>query len=308
MLQAMFDSAERGDWCEYDANECPCRGRGWMLSDLDTWHACPSARSATTRSFSELTFYSAAIKKEHPMNTALAAVIEKIRKLRALAQSSNVHEAAAAAAAASRLLQEHELAEAEVEAAGQAPTESAARAELPLDEYGNQISAWRNQLAGTLKRMHGCAGWVDRHRNPSTGRIDRQRDVIVGRPSDVATVRYLYAWLTTEIERLAAAQGRGKGRAWAHAFKLGAVVGIREKLEEAAAVTRAAATSSALVVVDRRLAESRALRPSALRPARRPTMSDGSGYHSGKRAGAAIHVGKALATGGGAALALGGRK
>ena len=37
------------------------------------------------------------------------AVIEKVRKLRALAQSQNLNEAAAAAKAAERLIQEHNL-------------------------------------------------------------------------------------------------------------------------------------------------------------------------------------------------------
>lgn len=28
-------------WADENPNICGCRGRGWMLSDLDTWHHCP---------------------------------------------------------------------------------------------------------------------------------------------------------------------------------------------------------------------------------------------------------------------------
>ena len=27
-------------WNTLNPSTCPCRGRGWMLSDYDTWHAC----------------------------------------------------------------------------------------------------------------------------------------------------------------------------------------------------------------------------------------------------------------------------
>lgn len=28
-------------WRDEDPARCGCRGRGWVLSDLDTWHQCP---------------------------------------------------------------------------------------------------------------------------------------------------------------------------------------------------------------------------------------------------------------------------
>lgn len=27
-------------WSHPNPSQCPCRGRGWLLSDFDTWHAC----------------------------------------------------------------------------------------------------------------------------------------------------------------------------------------------------------------------------------------------------------------------------
>jgi hypothetical protein len=39
-LQQLFDNACRGDWKAEEASECGCRGRGYFLSDVDTWHYC----------------------------------------------------------------------------------------------------------------------------------------------------------------------------------------------------------------------------------------------------------------------------
>lgn len=40
-LQAYYDSFRTGYWAHPDADRCPCRGRGWALSEVDTWHTCP---------------------------------------------------------------------------------------------------------------------------------------------------------------------------------------------------------------------------------------------------------------------------
>jgi hypothetical protein len=40
-LQHYYDSVCRGDWANVNPSLCGCRGRGWFLSDLDTYHECP---------------------------------------------------------------------------------------------------------------------------------------------------------------------------------------------------------------------------------------------------------------------------
>jgi len=40
MLQAIYDEARQGSWQDTNPSKCGCRGRGWYLSDLDTWHKC----------------------------------------------------------------------------------------------------------------------------------------------------------------------------------------------------------------------------------------------------------------------------
>lgn len=87
------------------------------------------------------------------MNSGL---IEKIRKLRALSLSENVHEAAAAAAAAERLIQEHNVAEAELEAASDAQVEAPTREDLA--EVGTSSPTWKLFLSSALEKAHGCAG------------------------------------------------------------------------------------------------------------------------------------------------------
>ena len=33
--------AQAGAWIDEDPNRCGCRGGGWFLSEVDTWHKCP---------------------------------------------------------------------------------------------------------------------------------------------------------------------------------------------------------------------------------------------------------------------------
>ena len=40
-LQEEYNEFRRGLWATQDPEECPCGGRGYVLSDFDTWHECP---------------------------------------------------------------------------------------------------------------------------------------------------------------------------------------------------------------------------------------------------------------------------
>lgn len=223
--------------------------------------------------------------------SSLDSTIAKIKALRALATSSNVHEAAAAAAQAEAMLQKYRLDEAALEGAS-APKESAREEAEPLDWHTQFVSWWRVALGSDILKNHGCVDYI-------TTRGARRCHVIVGRPSDVATVRYLYAWLTTEISRLCERYGKGKGRSWRNSFCVGAVAGIREAMTAAKSEARRTATSSALVAVDRRDADAKAVlvrnQPSLRRSAGGARASDRGAYGSGLQAGRNIHLGAALA-------------
>lgn len=227
-------------------------------------------------------------------------LLDKVRKLRVLAQSENVHEAAAAAAAAERIIQEHRIAEAELGDESAEPVEAQI-----LDEFGNAIPSWRGNLSITLEKAHGCAGYVSRKKVPG-----RRVFVTVGRASDVATVRYLYAWISTEIARLCeAATKAGKigGRTARNSFCLGAVAGVREAMLGAVESARRKASSEALVHLDARAEAAKAALPEGLRSASRSSFHlDAGAYHDGKRAGASLHAGKAIGGAGGRLLTKGG--
>lgn len=40
-LQGYYDSFSQGHWASRNKRKCACRGSGWTLSDVDTWHKCP---------------------------------------------------------------------------------------------------------------------------------------------------------------------------------------------------------------------------------------------------------------------------
>lgn len=230
----------------------------------------------------------------------MSAILDKIRKLLTLsAKSSNANEAAAAAAAAQRLMQEHRIAEAELETGE--PTETAQLAADPLETFGWRSILWKEQLCGALMKLHGCKGWkLSRWENGT--RVRRLQ--IVGRPSDVASVRYLYAWLTSEIERLAQRDAKGRGAGYVSSFRLGAVRGALAAMHGADRAARANANPAALVRLDAREAEAEAVAATAagdIRPARKSDAQiDSNAYTRGISAGRTLHTGAELeaATGG----------
>jgi Protein of unknown function (DUF2786) len=242
-------------------------------------------------------------------------VIEKIAKLRRLATSTNVNEAAAAAAAADRLMQEHGIAEAQLEAAGEAPKENPVEDLSPLAFWqGKHTPSWQVQLGARLVSHYGCSCYLGRAtREINPGQWARGATLcIIGRPSDIASVRYMYTWLTVEISRLASLNA-GNGRAWINSFRLGAVSGVIEAMRaekakvmadaraeagvhtgngEGAIVAANPNASAALVLIDNRAAEALKVRDALHgkmgkgRSSRGP--SDGGGYHEGRTAGARL--------------------
>lgn len=48
-LQAEYNEFCQGYWADPDPKQCRCRGSGYALSDLDTWHQCPYHWTKQTR-------------------------------------------------------------------------------------------------------------------------------------------------------------------------------------------------------------------------------------------------------------------
>jgi hypothetical protein len=159
-------------------------------------------------------------------------VLRKVAKLLRLAERGGTPgETAAAAAQAQAMLDKHGLDRAALdlsdETAGE-PIMDSGKAGAPLGEIGR--SRWRGVLAIRLGRMHACESYS------SGGQLH-----LVGRPTNAEAVRYLYAWLAGEVERLTDRHGRGLGVTWRANFALGAVQTIAERLAAQRAETDAAA-------------------------------------------------------------------
>lgn len=220
-------------------------------------------------------------------------VIEKVRKLRALATSSNVNEAANAAAAADKLIQEYRLQEAQLESEGHAANEKPEEDGEPLF-FGARVQGWRWRLASLLARHYDVACYSSWMRD-ARGNNSRTLHMI-GRKSDIETSRYQIAYFAIEIDRLAGATMKGRGKRGANAFRLGAVQGVYNAMYEAKRATQQAAPinsqgSSAAMVLADRSKESRAemaKRHPDLRRGGGPNISaasDGDAYNAGERAG-----------------------
>lgn len=228
----------------------------------------------------------------------MTAILDKIRKLRALSTSSNVHEAAAAAAAAERLIQEHNLSEAELSV----DEEDEHVTYEGVADLGGRIATWQSNLLYHLSRAYQCSGYYKTF-YPEGAKTAANRYVAYGRPQDLETLKYQFAYFSAEITRLSLQwRGTGSGRTWLNSFRLGAVQAIGAALSETRSAARKTATSSALVVVDRRadLAKSRRDQdhPDLRSTSSRSSAIDGDGFAAGQRAGAGINQRSAIGAGG----------
>lgn len=237
---------------------------------------------------------------------SIDAIIEKVQKLRRLARSTNVNEAAAAAAAADRLIQEHGLAEAELQAEGKTEKEVPVEDSSPLASW-RRAPTWQRILATRLIQHYDCAGYM---RWAWAGGEQVLQHCVIGRPTDMSAVRYMYGWLTVEIERLAQLHC-GKGRSYLDSFRRGAVQGVCDKLYESKKAARQGSveaprvSSTALAIVDARHEEAQTamcqMHPDVAERIKRSrgggffrSASDRSGFSAGREAGRNIHVGAAL--------------
>lgn len=229
----------------------------------------------------------------------MLAALEKVRKLLRLAKSSNANEAALAAARAQELIDRHRLTQAVMDL--DAPDGSASDrlqefADEPLDRPV-RLDRWRGSLAFVLARANGCVVY---RRGPWM--------FLIGRAADAAAVRYLYAWLSKETQRLVDVWGAGRGRVWRLNFRMGVVDAIAAALAARraalACTVRAEAAAegggalvqvgAALARMDARYSEAEhwAAEHARLAAARRPSPmeADVNARRLGQRAGRTIDL------------------
>ncbi|NDD31669.1 MAG: DUF2786 domain-containing protein [Proteobacteria bacterium] len=173
-------------------------------------------------------------RKTETMNRDEA--LRKVASLLKLANSNNANEAALAAQRAQEIMAKFQLDSAmlDVDAGAKAepdePILDFGKKGAPLDDTGGKKSTWRIRLADHIARANGCRIY-----------LSGARTQIVGRPSDADTIRYLFAYLTKEVDRLCDREGKGCGTTWRNNFRLGVVDTIAEKLQEARRVVHAQA-------------------------------------------------------------------
>lgn len=210
---------------------------------------------------------------------ASEAVLDRVRKLLALATSSNVHEAAAAAARAQRLIAQHRLEEwlaVEVD-----PDPIADGADEPL-EIARRLRKWKVVLATALAEANGCVAYT-------APRGAEEVIALIGRARDRAAVRELWDGLVKRIEWLSATHGPNRPRRWHEAFRIGAVDAVVERLRGVGAEVREehgeglvaidAAAAAHRTALDRFVAERLSLGKG------RAIRVDGRAWERGKAAG-----------------------
>ncbi len=227
----------------------------------------------------------------------MSSIIEKIKMLRELSKSSNINEATAAALAADKLIQKHRIAEEEL------------KVSLPgIIEDSNvlyetsRITAWKNNLAAVIAENYGCTLIIKQSYDSKEASRRTSRYHLVGLKSDIDIVRYMFGWLSLEIERLARLNCKGKGMIASQSYCDGAVAGIKQQFIAAKAQSKKDAESTnqaqALVKLDNRLQESKNHLRSLYSNMRKMNQSsrhfDSSAYDKGVEDGSKIHLGKSL--------------
>lgn len=174
-------------------------------------------------------------------------MLEQIKKLLKLGESSNANEAAAAIAKAHALMFKHGIESSMLhENNGTDEDEEVVEFFDPLFKpSGRQIPAWVVRLASMLGRSRGCQVYRSRWRDLS----------VLGRREDVAALRFLFEFCRREIEILARRNAFGEGRTYVNNYRIGCVDAIAAAItaEQRAALAqiRAGATSErALVAID----------------------------------------------------------
>ncbi len=245
-------------------------------------------------------------------------ILERVRKLLALADSSNVNEAGNAAKQAQLLMSKHSISEAVVSVAADADEDEDLEVDVLHQIHGKVLPTWKGRLGVVLCEVNQCHCFRSENQQ---GKMLR----IIGRPGDAETVRYLFSYIASEIDKLALRESEargGAGRTWCNNFRLGAVAEVNSRLREADAEAQAAmkqeadagdtmGSGTALVVVNSAIAKLDERREEAVQYGKkelglrstgpRHSRYDRSARKAGARAGANID----LSQGGGKGLGAG---
>ena len=210
-------------------------------------------------------------------STTERTIISRIRKLLALSASSNPNEAASALAKANKLLLEHNLSMAQIEAATGKKAEGYIGNEIVT---GRRI--WQKALLHTIARHNLC------YLFSVTGTPYCQ---LIGQPSNIEVVLYLHKHIQTQLETMATTAYRLTNTklppaTWKDAFYMGAIQTISVRLE-AERYAQDNQTKALVVRNEDELKDAfkRLFPQMQLRAGGRKTIRSEEGYTQGKEAG-----------------------
>jgi len=214
-------------------------------------------------------------------------ILTRLAKLLELSNSGNENEAQLAAQRAAELMAKHQLTAADVASkSGGAVvfTTESGRIDAETGSDSSRVERWHIALASTIATAMGGRMWM-------YGRGRDKSFMMIGPPDSVSASRYLYASLSKQVNRLARERARELGEtqnAWRRAYCLGMVIRVGERLEAGRKQAFDAATSVALVWVDKqKAAVDDEFGKLALRTSRRGTLArpDASsfGYADGNK-------------------------
>jgi len=154
-------------------------------------------------------------------------IIDRIKKLLALANSSNEHEAALAAAHAQRLLAAHNLAMADITA-----SDRPQKADRVETDVARSLPKWIRHLSAAVSSAFDCQAV----HHPATGKM-----TFIGVGADVQIAAYTFTYLDRTVRKLCAGylkQHAGSMMAGRqrellrHSYNLGAVSTITRQLQD----------------------------------------------------------------------------
>lgn len=159
--------------------------------------------------------------------TDKSKIIDRVKKLLALATSNNINEAATAAALAQELINKYNLSYLLLGDPLEEKFVKDFRDEKCLYKFSKNLIIWKGVLAKNVADTNHCRTYI--FKTPNYKFIG-----IIGREEDVEYVREIFNFLCIEIERLCIREGKNKGKLWRNNFKLGAVEQVLIMLKETA--------------------------------------------------------------------------
>ncbi len=225
-------------------------------------------------------------------------LIQRLKKVRALTQSSVPGEAAAATAKLQEILLKYNLEMVDIEDDSSEVDDRYVREELEIVATSGNMINWRRILLSGIARSLMCAAF---------GYRGAAQMVIVGQRHNIAMVRHFYDYLASEISRLAdttweeaRSETTEHGRGWKSSFYNGAVDIVIQRLEEKyQQVSRQSSHTQTLVLKNEQALDNAVrsligrVRKSAVRQRRSK-----SGYNRGVRAGKRVSLDRPVGRGG----------